>query len=76
VSGGYVYWSDDGANQVGRAKRNGSGKVALITGAATPTWIAVGGGHIYWGNSDTNTIGRANLDGSGASQAFISHLRR
>lgn len=35
----------------------------FITGAQTPSGVAVDKAHIYWTNSATNSIGRANLDG-------------
>jgi virginiamycin B lyase len=59
----YVYWTNYNGDSSGRANLDGSDvNQSFITGATTPTAVAVHGKHIYWAN--LTTIGRANLDGS------------
>jgi hypothetical protein len=68
-----VYWTNAGANTVGRGNLDGSGvNQSFITGANNPQGVAVDGSHVYWTNAAANTVGRANLDGSGVNQSFIT----
>jgi virginiamycin B lyase len=69
--GAHVYWTNYNSGTIGRAHLDGSGvRQNFITGASSPTDVAVHGKHIYWAN--LLTIGRANLDGSGVDQNFIT----
>jgi Low-density lipoprotein receptor repeat class B len=45
VDAGHVYWANDGTNTIGRANLDGTGADQIfITGAATPTGVAVDAG--------------------------------
>jgi virginiamycin B lyase len=69
----HVYWSDEGTNELGRAKLDGSAvEPALIPAAGeVPEGLAVDGGHVYWANLLGQSIARANLDGSNPELKFI-----
>lgn len=68
----HVYWANYGGTTIGRANLDGTGvNQSFITGADSPSSVAVDGAHIYWGNYQSNTIGRSNLDGTGVNQSFI-----
>jgi hypothetical protein len=79
----YIYWVNDAAGKVGRAKRDGTG----VNPAFVPDdgfgacGVAVDTAHIYWANVEAqagfagSTIGRANLDGTGVTQHFITAAR-
>src|SRR5215469_10574417 len=74
----YVYWSNNGTNAshgttLGRATLDGTGAdQSFITGASSPTAVAVDANYVYWANVFAGTIGRANLDGTGANPNFIT----
>ena len=47
--GTYVYWTNNAANTIGRAKRDGSGSVeTVVTNENNPDSIAIVGSKIYW----------------------------
>lgn len=72
-AGAYVYYGRDHGTQIERASLDGTQiKQDFITGANSPTGIAVDSAHIYWVNRAGNTIGRANLDGTSVQQDFIT----
>jgi len=64
---GFVYWTNDGVNSIGRANLDGtSANQGFITGASRPVGVAVNGSSLFWSNNAANSFGIANLDGSGA----------
>ena len=78
VSGGYLYWSDNGRNSIGRARVDGSQvNASFITGIAGPTGIAVHSGFIYWaaGTGSTGVIERASVNGSAINPALVTGTR-
>jgi len=69
--GSYVYWTDDGFNQVRRKKADGSGDHEVIaTGLSTPLSIEADGTHVYWADDGTNRLQRVAHDGSGGVQTL------
>ena len=78
VSGGYLYWSDNGRDSIGRARADGSQvNASFIIGTAGPTGIAVYGGFIYWaaGTGSTGVIERASVNGSAINPALVTGTR-
>ncbi len=72
---GYVYWTDDEAGKIGRAKLNGSAinqSFITLPGSGDLIGLAVDAQHVYWADDVLGAIGRANLDGSGVNQSFIA----
>ena len=68
----YVYWTNQGANAIGRANLDGTNvNQSFISGASGAFGLAVDAGHVYWTNFAGGTIGRANLDGTNANQSFV-----
>jgi virginiamycin B lyase len=69
-----IYWGNFDTGTIGRAELDGTGaNQGFITGAGSPSGMAVNYTHIYWVSSrDNGTIGRANLDGTGANPTFIT----
>ena len=77
VSGGKLYWTDNGTNSIGRANLDGSGAEDFVTGLSSyATGIALDptGGMIYWIDDDADRIQRANLDGTGVEDIVMSGL--
>ena len=75
VDSAHIYWTNSGANTIGRANLDGTGvNQSFITtnDLNGVRGIAVNGSFIYWANSDNNTISRANLDGTGVNNSFIT----
>lgn len=67
----HIYWGT--GSTIGRANVDGSGvNRSFVTGASTPTGVAVDGQHVYWTNHGTGTIGRADLIGTAINQSFIT----
>jgi hypothetical protein len=70
---GYVYWTDELNDTVGRAGLDGSSPTpALIGGLSNPCGVDVDGASIYWGQMSTASIGRAELDGGAPNQAALA----
>jgi hypothetical protein len=74
VNSRYIYWSNETAGNIGRARLNGPGVTQkFITGAAVPQdELTIDSRYIYWANTGTGTIGRANLDGTDVNEKFIT----
>ncbi len=69
----YVYWTNSGADSIGRAKLDGSNAIrGFITNVAYPEDIAVDAAHIYWTSNAGGAIGRAKLNGTGVDDAFVT----
>ncbi len=62
----WMYWADNGTNNIRRARRDGSEPQDVVTGLNFPADLALDldAGKIYWADRDANEILRANLDGS------------
>jgi uncharacterized protein YjbI with pentapeptide repeats len=79
IDGHYIYWSNFGANTIGRANLDGTdADQSFVTGADSyPTRVTVTSTHIYWTTWTTNsvpssgTIGEANLNGTGVNNHLI-----
>jgi len=73
MANAYIYWTNSGTSTIGRANNDGTNaNQSFITGASTPTGVAVDGSYVYWTSTfSSDSIGRANLDGTGAIQSFI-----
>lgn len=72
-SDAYVYWSDYGSGNIGRADLDGTSlNATLFAGASAPTGVAVSATHIYWANSRTGTIGVADMARTTVNQALIT----
>ena len=79
-AGASVYWTNTvgpvlslPGTTIGRANNDGTGiNQNFISGASTPTAVAVDATHVYWLNDDDRSIGRANLDGTGVNQRFLT----
>jgi sugar lactone lactonase YvrE len=65
-SSSFIYWTDQNPGDIRRANLDGTGQQTLVTGAGSPTQIAldVAGGKMYWTDQASNIL-RANLDGTG-----------
>jgi Low-density lipoprotein receptor repeat class B len=58
VDAAQVYWTNFGADSIGRANLDGSGAVQAFIGSVDdPLGIAVDGAHVYWTNLSTGGIG-------------------
>ena len=79
-AGASVYWGNAvgpvfglPGTTIGRANNDGTGvNQTFISGASTPSAVAVDAAHVYWLNDDDHSIGRANLDGTGVNQRFLT----
>jgi virginiamycin B lyase len=70
----HVYWTNEGASNVGRAELDGtSPEPGFLEGVGDSIGLAIDGSHIYWANAEGG-IGRANLDGSDPEPDFIAGL--
>jgi virginiamycin B lyase len=73
VSSRHIYWTNEHGGAIGRANLNGTDvNQRFITGASSPTALAVSSHYIYWTNPFSQSIGRANLNGSDVCQRFIT----
>jgi sugar lactone lactonase YvrE len=68
----FVYWTEKGPGEIGRANHAGSPDVNLtfVSGLDQPQAIAVDGAHIYW-TTGFGSIGRADLNGGNVNGNFI-----
>ncbi len=66
VTGGKVYWTDDGSNKIQRANLDGSSVEDLVTtGLERPFQIALDySGKMYWTDRGTGKVQRAAVDGT------------
>ena len=66
VADNWMYWADNGTNNIRRARLDGSEPQDVVTGLSFPADLALDldAGKIYWADRDANEIRRANLDGS------------
>jgi DNA-binding beta-propeller fold protein YncE len=66
VADNWMYWADNGTNNIRRARLDGSAPQDVVTGLSFPADLALDldAGKIYWADRDANEIRRANLDGS------------
>ena len=66
VADNWMYWADNGTNNIRRARLDGSEQQDVVTGLSFPADLALDldAGKIYWADRDANEIRRANLDGS------------
>ncbi|MFP6684169.1 MAG: hypothetical protein VB934_05625, partial [Polyangiaceae bacterium] len=63
----YVYWAEEGAGRIARAKLAGGTVEVIATGQNSPAFVAVDGVHVYWTNyAADGTVMRAPIDGGAA----------
>ena len=70
-----VYWTNSGANMVGRANVDGQNvNQTFINNARSSAHfgMAVDSQHVYWANNQNHTISRADLDGQNLNESFIT----
>lgn len=58
VSGGAIFWTDQGHGLVQSASETGSGITTIASGETTPTRVAVVGKTIFWNASSSHVIRR------------------
>ena len=79
VTGGKMYWTDQGTDKIQRADLDGTGVEDLLTtGLFYPVGLALDliAGKMYWTDMDADKIKRANLDGSNVEDLVTTGLSR
>lgn len=74
---GYVYWSDEDAHAIRRARQDGSGQMDIVTlEVSHPDGIAIDwhARNLYWTDTGTDRIEVCRLDGSSRKAIINEHL--
>jgi virginiamycin B lyase len=74
AQGGHIYWVDQSANSIGRAKIDGTEvNPSFIAGLSAPRGVAVAGARLFFAHGGTpGRIGRARRDGSSVNQSLVT----
>ena len=78
VTGGKMYWTDQGTDKIQRANLDGSNIEDLVTTLDYPVGLALDltRGKMYWTDQGTDKIQRANLDGSNVEDLVTTGLSK
>jgi virginiamycin B lyase len=73
AQGGHIYWADQSANSIGRAKIDGTEvNPSFISGLAGPRAVAVGGARLWFAHGTSpGLIGRARRSGSVVNGSLV-----
>jgi hypothetical protein len=67
----HLYWTNSGADAIGRAHGPFDVDSDIFTGASNPCGMAFADGTAFWANRGNNTIGRAKVATGDVNQSFI-----